>query len=719
MNITSDEDDDGNIIWLKSSKDQIKIFISFLIDLDLDFGCTKCITEEEYVNYRVCYPNCNSALRTDEGFVNKIYDDYHIKDTPLLALNIGLVSRDVSNAANAGCLKNNKEGQRLFFDYWEGCQMYNLHKNSQIQRKHFKLLETFGKNSEPDAHPSSKSCSLLSGQDFQPSLETFFARGKSYEAGGQRAASLEEALVYMVCVDNMPLSTPDKKGFQNFCKKAVPLWKPPGRQTLTRRIEDKYTVISDKVRKIFAELPAICLTMDAWTESHTTSSYLGMTAHYLQGESMQSVVLGVELLTERHTTQFLTQKSLEFSESWGIDERKVSAIVTDNAPNIVAAAKEAYGSNKHLGCFAHILNLIPSAALGTKKVDNEAIENVPGVPELIAKVKKIVRFSHDSYNFGNAIKRIQMETGKTEGQVLRLLQSVPTRWGSTFKMCDRFLLLQGVIAAAAVEFSEVEMQSGSELKTLGAIRDILQPVHLATTEISEETNPTASKVIPLIASIFRAVEAVELPHNNEMARKFKTFLLQELKRRCGNIEDNMVMAMATLVDPRFAKKRFRSALSASRAITFLETEIIREIKKENAEVLEQEESSGIDSFTGPAAKKAKNVLWEYHDDDVESSRANMLEDLKNAARAEIKAYTDRKLSPRNANPFEEWTKIAHLYPHIYKLARVYLPILATSVPSERLFSLAGLIVDDRGSRLSSEHLQQRIFLASIDDKFWN
>lgn len=55
------------------------------------FGCTKCTVEGEFLNNRMCYPNLNSSLRTDENFRKKKYDDFQLDETPLLCLNIDII----------------------------------------------------------------------------------------------------------------------------------------------------------------------------------------------------------------------------------------------------------------------------------------------------------------------------------------------------------------------------------------------------------------------------------------------------------------------------------------------------------------------------------------------------------------------------------------------------------------------------------------------------
>ncbi|KAF0682248.1 zinc finger BED domain-containing protein 1-like [Aphis craccivora] len=53
-----------------------------------------------------------------------------------------------------------------------------------------------------------------------------------------------------------------------------------------------------------------------------------------------------------------------------------------------------------------------------------------------------------------------------------------------------------------------------------------------------------------------------------------------------------------------------------------------------------------------------------------------------------------------------------ILPELYKLQQKYLCIPATSVPSERVFSKAGLLTNDRRNRLSPKNLNYIIFLNS-------
>lgn len=83
--------------------------------------------------------------------------------------------------------------------------------------------------------------------------------------------------------------------------------------------------------------------------------------------------------------------------------------------------------------------------------------------------------------------------------------------------------------------------------------------------------------------------------------------------------------------------------------------------------------------------------------------------------AEVSQY--RKEPPINpeGNPLIWWSQHCHRYPSLSVIAKKYLCIPATSVPSERVFSTAGDVVTAQRSPLKSEYVDRLIFLK----KNWN
>ena len=63
-----------------------------------------------------------------------------------------------------------------------------------------------------------------------------------------------------------------------------------------------------------------------------------------------------------------------------------------------------------------------------------------------------------------------------------------------------------------------------------------------------------------------------------------------------------------------------------------------------------------------------------------------------------------------SDPLVVWRKIKDLYPSVARAARYYLSIPPSSIYSERLFSLAGLVQEEHRSRLLPVRGEQLIFI---------
>lgn len=83
--------------------------------------------------------------------------------------------------------------------------------------------------------------------------------------GGAKSGQITNALLYMIAKDNLPFNTVEKEGFKYFIKIAVPLYKTPGRKTITTLIEEKYVVLSNIMKVKLSSVEYLCLTTDAWT----------------------------------------------------------------------------------------------------------------------------------------------------------------------------------------------------------------------------------------------------------------------------------------------------------------------------------------------------------------------------------------------------------------------------------------------------------------------
>ena len=80
------------------------------------------------------------------------------------------------------------------------------------------------------------------------------------------------------------------------------------------------------------------------------------------------------------------------------------------------------------------------------------------------------------------------------------------------------------------------------------------------------------------------------------------------------------------------------------------------------------------------------------------------------ARREVRRYNLEEVPDLDTNPLKWWSERSHLFPFLSQLVRKYFAVVATSVPSERLFSSAGNLITDKRNRLLPENVDKLLFL---------
>ena len=112
----------------------------------------------------------------------------------------------------------------------------------------------------------------------------------------------------------------------------------------------------------------------------------------------------------------------------------------------------------------------------------------------------------------------------------------------------------------------------------------------------------------------------------------------------------------------------------------------------------------------PVVPKKKSI-WDEFDQETEKERV-VTKSVSNIE-IELTRYREALRLKRTLDPLKWWNENERNFPHLAKLAKKYLAILATSVPSERVFSKAGEIVSARRSRIKSKHVDMLIFLNKL------
>ena len=173
------------------------------------------------------------------------------------------------------------------------------------------------------------------------------------------------------------------------------------------------------------------------------------------------------------------------------------------------------------------------------------------------------------------------------------------------------------------------------------------------------------------------------------------------------MEEKGVITVATLLDPRFKKIPFTSES--------LVEKMARQIISDAAALAS---TSGNDADPSTSTQcpqtdsSSTSAVWQFFDSQVTSSTTARRPAI--LALTELEQYFKLPLLPRNEDPLLWWKQNASIFPLIKTVAKVYLSVVATSVPSERLFSKAGELISTKRNRLKPKNINMMLFLNTAD-----
>ncbi|CAK1600532.1 unnamed protein product [Parnassius mnemosyne] len=463
-----------------------------------------------------------------------------------------------------------------------------------------------------------------------------------------------------------------------------------------------YERTREEVRRSLAdEVTQICITTDMWT-SRANECYMAITGHYLTCDfRMKTVLISCDYFSDRHTSENLQNFLKESLKEWGL-EKKVNFAISDNAANVQNALTNL--GIKHYGCYGHTLNLVVQDATG-------------GVMSTIDKVKVIVR--HFKKSTIATEKLIKYQKSDNENEIpKKLIQEVPTRWNSMFHMIRRFVELEAAIrATVAVIAKDLPVVSNEEWRLLSELTKILKPFDEITESMSGEQYITASSVIVITKCLIRTCDKLLREGFCWPAYEVITALKRGLMERFENVGKSRTFGICTFLDPRYkislfegeSEQRFVRKLVEDAITTIIDNET-----RTNAPV------PGVSAGT-TIIEHDKFSPWSALDELIGGTTGTPIRRVSPLAKAiqEIDRYLEDEMLPihdaeRKWNcPMEWWRNNNQKYPHLAKLFLKYGNIVATSVPCERMFSKAGLIISDRRTRLDHKKVGMIMFLNAL------
>lgn len=240
-----------------------------------------------------------------------------------------------------------------------------------------------------------------------------------------------------------------------------------------------------------------------------------------------------------HTSENLKNELIRVVSEWGL-QNKIAACTSDNASNITGAILLC--NWRHIGCFAHSLNLAVQHALKE-------------VQDIRDKVKGIVgHFKRSSQAAAKLkLRQEQLEYSST----LNVIQDVVTRWNSTYEMFERILHLKTPLSSALSESNYDVHLNVSDWQIISNTCDILKRFKEITIEISSEKSVSISKVVVLSKALINYCGQLKNKYpGSSVTTKFIDVLTNQVVSRFEKYEWNILYAEAVILDPRFKNHGF-------------------------------------------------------------------------------------------------------------------------------------------------------------------
>ena len=546
---------------------------------------------------------------------------------------------------------------------------------------------------------------------------------RPYDRNGNRSKTMDKYVARWIIKDLQPLSAVEGEGFVELMGYADPRYKVPVRKSLhANEILPLYQLTKRNIKdKLFNYSERVCFTTDGWS-SLAQDRYISLTCHYVHKETfiLEKVLLETKHMPGSHTGENLLRELNDLTADWGLSGKN-PCFVTDNASNIMSALN--LGDFDHIGCLAHTIHLAVEKGLST-----------PEAQDLITKCKKLVaHFKHsplDSEKLNNALNA----EGK---EVLKVIQSCSTRWNSILEMSLRALKLHTGMSTVLLPRKKHRhlLLTPDEITRLESLTNLLIKFKDVTELISSETYPTISLLYPIMAKLKEHVYTSTTSGDSDFIAQVKIGILKDLETRYKEDRVSNLIKIAVYLDPRFRRTLNEETDNVYNLVLNKTMEIVEVVSVDMASrsttVSGSETASGsatasrssatisssatASSFaTAPATDKGNSSKKKSPYEELfgiqQCIPAANPNDLISVIKSELDRYQGERQEMYTTDILNWWKIREHLYPNLVQTVKVILCMPATSVPSERVFSTAGYVVNKYRTRLTTENVNIILFL---------
>jgi hypothetical protein len=538
----------------------------------------------------------------------------------------------------------------------------------------------------------------------------------------KRAA--DNGLVDLIVVNSLPLALVEKKEFRAFCTILQPEYTPPTRKTVRKWVIQRWRGEKAVARRTLVNEIDSCrvsTTTDMWT-SAATKGYMVLTLHWINAEwKVRSVMLGFTRVEYPHTGPRLAKHLIDTVKAMDSSLlAKLWAITADNAANnrtMVEKTNELLaeeGICSHdpslpkvvqIRCLAHVLQLAVKAGL----------KNCERMDESVGDIRDILKKLSDSPSLLEALQGV---CAALDIKFVSPELDCVTRWNSTLTMLMSARSLRKAIEELLRRIREkhegykdfsispsdrlARPISETTWSYLVELMTFLTPIKAATTLMSGKNYPTFGVTLVVMTLVAKHASKTVNESSSQYTKDFASAFKAKIDEYMPLVKTPEAR-IAAVLDPR--SKAHVANIDGD----------IDEVKRLVEAKYEAIYRSKFERTVGPTA--AATTHEQEEEVDVEEALYGLIDEhldvleLENDSNESFRGELNRWLEHRDrsitlktgSRAVCNWMKNEAVdFPRIQMMARDYLAVMATSVPSEEAFSASGTTISARRARLGDD-----------------
>lgn len=450
-----------------------------------------------------------------------------------------------------------------------------------------------------------------------------------------------------------------------------------GRKTVSQIITQSRETLEKEITNVLSRTASVALTFDIWSARKGSRGFGCLTAHFISSNwKLEEVILQFKQLRYPHDAEAIKEFVVSSIESHSL-AGKVVSITTDNASNNIAAVRQLGNVGGltelnldlvHYKCVAHIIDLGLRAAL--KQLNPTVTPVREAVLSIRSSRKRKEKFLQ--------IQAELIESGEQDTESpLELAEDVDHRWNSAYVLIERAVRLQKAIDRMIETTSGMESLDKIDWSPVTTIMQFLKPFYEATKRLCFTTQVTITIVSSITPKLMNHCVNFEENESQPIGEAAKL-----LREKLGTYEleiYNSIVNLAYLLDPRLKTKNLSDTMAKS---------VSDHLKKL------------IDSVPNPR-EIPPNIDAQFCDESDDEEQID-----------ELSSYLMSRREKSQTDIIDWWGANSYSFPKLAHLARRLLPIQATSVASERVFSISGDVDTKERNRLSDENVENIVLFKS-------